>query len=221
MAEWLAEQPRPLGIFACYDGRAQQVLEACQLRDWPVPDEIAVLGVDNDEVLCELCTPPLSSVQPNARRTGYEAAAMLAGMMRGTKVAGGATRFVEPVRIVERQSTDVVSVADARVAQALRFIREHVGDGIDVGDVLRAVPMSRTLLERKFQAALGHSPHRQIVLQRIERARHLLAESEVSIAMVAELAGFGDASYLSVAFRRETGESPYAFRKRQRTSRPG
>jgi LacI family transcriptional regulator len=218
MAEWLADQPRPLAVFACYDGRARQVLEACQLRGWEVPDEIAVLGVDNDEVLCDLCTPPLSSVQPNARRTGYEAAAMLARMMRGERL-GSTTRQVEPVRVVERQSTEVVAVADARVAAAVRYIREHVGEGIDVSDVLRAVPMSRTLLERKFQATLGHSPHRQIVQQRIERAKHLLAESEVSIAVVAELAGFNDASYLSVAFRRETGESPYAYRTRHRTSR--
>ncbi|MEN9633076.1 MAG: Xylose operon regulatory protein [Verrucomicrobiota bacterium] len=218
MADWLATLPRPLGVFACYDGRAQQVLEACQSRHWAVPEAIAVLGVDNDDVLCELCTPPLSSVQPNARRTGYEAAAMLARMMQGER-PGRRTRFVAPVRVVERPSTDVVAVADARVAQALRYIREHVGEGIDVSDVRRAVPMSRTLLERKFKKALGHSPHRQIVQQRIERAKHFLAESEVSIAVVADLAGFADASYLSVAFRRETGESPYAYRAQQRTGR--
>jgi len=217
MADWLADQPRPLGVFVCYDGRARHVLEACQLRGWTVPDEIAVLGVDNDEVLCELCTPPLSSVQPNARRTGFEAAELLSRMMRGEK-PGRQTRRVEPVRVVERQSTDAVAVADTKVAAAVRFIREHVGDGIDVGDVLRAVPMSRTLLERKFQAALGRSPHREILQQRIARARHLLAESEVSIAVVAELAGFGDASYLSVVFRRETGESPRSYRIRQRVS---
>jgi LacI family transcriptional regulator len=218
LADWLATQPRPLGVFACYDGRAQLVLEACQLREWTVPDEIAVVGVDNDDVLCELCTPPLSSVLPNARKTGYEAAAMLARMMRGERLTSQ-TRYVQPVRVVERQSTDVVSVADRRVAQALRFIREHVGDRIDVSDVLRAVPMSRTLLEQKFKAALGHSPHREIVQQRIARARHLLVESEVSIAVVAELSGFDSASYLSVAFRRETGESPYAYRAKHHTSR--
>lgn len=217
LADWLAGLPRPLGVFACYDGRAQRVIEACQTRGWSVPEEIAVLGVDNDEVLCELCAPPLSSVLPNARRTGYEAAAMLARMMRGGR-AESRTRYVEPVRVVERQSTDAVAVADARVGRALRHIREHVGDGIDVSDVLRAVPMSRTLLERKFQAALGHSPHREIVRQRIARARHLLAESEVSIAVVAQLAGFGSASYLSVVFRRETGESPYAYRRRLGTA---
>ena len=216
LADWLERQPRPLGVFACYDGRAQQVLEACQLRGWAVPDEIAVVGVDNDELLCELCTPPLSSVLPNARRTGYEAAAMLARMMRGERQTRQ-TRYVPPVRVVERPSTDTVAVADARVAQALRFIRGHVGERIDVSDVLRAVPLSRTLLERKFKAALGFSPHREIVRQRIARAKHLLVESEVSIAVVAELAGFDNASYLSVAFRRETGESPYAYRARHRT----
>lgn len=219
LAKWLTELPKPVAVFACYDGRAQQVLEACQLLDIPVPDTVAVLGVDNDEVLCELCTPPLSSVLPNARRIGYEAAAMLSEMMHGGSRAGGATRYVEPVRVEERQSTDVVSVADPRVAAALRFIRQHACDGIRVDDVLRAVPMSRTLLERKFQTTLGHSPHRQIVHHKIERAKQLLVESEVSIAVVAELAGFDNASYLSVAFRRETGESPYAFRTRQRTPR--
>ncbi len=219
LADWLATQPRPLGVFACYDARAQLVLEACQLREWAVPDEIAVVGVDNDDVLCELCTPPLSSVLPNARRTGHEAAAMLARMMRGERLTSH-TRYVPPVRVVERQSTDVVSVSDQRVAQALRFIREHVGERIDVSDVLRAVPMSRTLLERKFKAALGHSPHREIVQQRIALARHLLVESEVSIAVVAELSGFDNASYLSVAFRRETGASPYAYRMTHRVGRP-
>ncbi len=219
IAEWLAKLPKPVGVFACYDGRAQQVLEACQLLGLHVPDEVAVLGVDNDEVLCELCSPPLSSVQPNARRTGYEAAALLARLMRGEKVEAAMTRFVEPVRVVERQSSDVVSVGDPKVAAALKFIRQHACEGVDVSDVLRAVPMSRTLLERKFKALLGHSPHRQLVQAKVERAKHLLVESEVSIAVVAELAGFESASYLSVVFRRETGESPYAYRVKHRTDR--
>ena len=217
IAQWLQALPKPVAVFACYDGRAQQVLEACQLLELQVPDEVAVLGVDNDEVLCELSSPPLSSVQPNARRTGYEAAAMLARMMAGERPALR-TSFVDPIRVVERQSTDVVSVADVRVAAALRFIRQHACEGITVAEVLRAVPMSRTLLERKFTAMIGHSPHRQIVHQKIERAKHLLVESEVSISVVAELAGFDNASYLSVAFRRETGESPYKYRAKHRAS---
>jgi LacI family transcriptional regulator len=199
-------------VFACYDGRALQVLEACQLLGLQVPEEVAVLGVDNDELVCELANPPLSSVQPNARRSGYEAAALLARMMGGEKKAVAPTHQVQPVRVVERQSTDVVAVEDAKVAAALKFIRQHACEGVDVGDVLRAVPMARTRLEQKFKALLGHSPHRQIVQQRIARAKHLLAESKVAISEVAEQAGFDNASYLSVAFRRETGLSPFAYR---------
>lgn len=142
---------------------------------------------------------------------------MLAGMMGGERRASK-TRYVEPVRVVERQSTDAVSVDDAKVAAAMRFISQHACEKIDVSDVLKAVPMSRTLLERKFKAVLGFSPHRQIVHKKIDRAKHLLIESEVSIGVVAELAGFDNASYLSVAFRRETGESPYAFRAKHRTT---
>ncbi|MBC7365416.1 MAG: DNA-binding transcriptional regulator [Undibacterium sp.] len=219
IARWLNGLPKPVAVFACYDGRALQVLEACQLLGLHVPDQVAVLGVDNDELVCELANPPLSSVQPNARRSGYEAAAVLARLMRGEKNAVEPTHQVQPVRVVERQSTDVVAVADAKVAAALKFIRQHACEGVDVGDVLRAVPMSRTRLEEKFKALLGHSPHRQIVQQKIARAKHLLVESELAIRAVAEQAGFDNASYLSVAFRRETGESRYAYRARQRTRR--
>ena len=212
IARWLKALPKPVAVFACYDGRALQVLEACQLLGLNVPEQVAVLGVDNDELVCELANPPLSCVQPNARRSGYEAAALLARLMRGEKKSVVPTHQVQPVRVVERQSTDVVAVADAKVAAALKFIRQHACAGADVGDVLRAVPMSRTRLEEKFKALLGHSPHRQIVQQRIARAKHLLVESKVAISEVAEQAGFDNASYLSVAFRRETGLSPFAYR---------
>ena len=212
IARWLKALPKPVAVFACYDGRALQVLEACQLLGLNVPEQVAVLGVDNDELVCELANPPLSSVQPNARRSGYEAAALLARLMRGEKKSVVPTHQVQPVRVVERQSTDVVAVADAKVAAALKFIRQHACARVDVGDVLRAVPMSRTRLEEKFKALLGHSPHRQIVQQRIARAKHLLVESKVAISEVAEQAGFDNASYLSVAFRRETGLSPFAYR---------
>jgi LacI family transcriptional regulator len=219
IARWLKGLPKPVGVFACYDGRALQVLEACQLLGLQVPDQVAVLGVDNDELVCELANPPLSSVQPNARRSGYEAAALLARLMGGEKKAVAPTHQVQPVRVVERQSTDVVAVADVKVAAALKFIRLHACEGMDVGDVLRAVPMSRTRLEQKFKALLGHSPHRQLVQQRIARAKHLLAESKIAISEVAEQAGFDNASYLSVAFRRETGLSPFAYRAKHGAQR--
>jgi LacI family transcriptional regulator len=216
VADWLAGLPRPVGVFACYDGRARQVLEACHLLGLAVPDEVAVLGVDNDEVLCELCSPPLSSVLPNARRSGYEAAALLDRLMTGARAAAADSRLIEPQRVVERQSTDVVSVADRRLAAAVRHIREHAAGGLGVGDVLRAVPMSRTLLERKFREHFGHTPHRLIKQRQIERVRQLLIESDLPIARIADLAGFQSPSYLSAAFRRETGETPRAYRIQRR-----
>ena len=216
MAHWLAGLPKPVGIFACFDGRAQQVLEACQVAGLAVPEAVAVLGVDDDEVVCELSDPPLSSVLPNARRTGYEAAALLARLMAGRKLVPADSKEIEPIRVVERRSTEALAVADRHVAEALRFIRDHAHDGIGVKDVLRAVPVSRTLLERKFTRLIGESPHRRIKRQQLERARQLLAETELPIARIADLAGFESASYLSASFRRETGENPRAFRAKHR-----
>ncbi len=219
IVRWLQGLPRPIGIFACYDNRALQVLEAAQLCGLAVPDEIAVMGVDDDEVLCQLCHPPLTSVLLNARMTGYEAAAQLSRLMHGEKCVLQ-TRCIEPIRVVERQSTDSSAVSDPKIASALRFINEHACDGIDVSDVLRAVPVSRTLFDRRFKALIGHSPHQHIVNRRIERAKTLLIDSDLSIAVIAELAGFLNASYLSTAFRRETGQTPYAYREAMRTGQP-
>lgn len=218
IARWLQALPRPVGVFACYDNRALQVLEAAQLCGLAVPDDVAVIGVDDDEVLCQLCDPPLTSVLPNARLTGYEAAARLSRLMRGEKFASR-THYVEPIRVVERQSTDSSAVADPKIASALRYINEHACDGIDVSDVLRAVPVSRTLFDRRFKTLLGHSPHQHIVSRRIERAKQLLIDSDLSIAVIAELAGFLNASYMSTAFRRETSQTPYAYREKMRTRR--
>jgi len=218
IARWLQGLPRPVGIVACYDNRALQVLEAAQLCGLAVPDDVAVIGVDDDEVLCHLCNPPLTSVLPNARLIGYEAAAQLSRLMQGEKFAS-LTRCIEPIRVVERQSTDASAVSDPKIAAALRYINEHACDGIDVSDVLRAVPVSRTLFDRRFKVLLGHSPHQHIVNRRIERAKNLLIDTDLSIAVIAELAGFLNASYLSTTFRRETSQTPYAYREKMRTSR--
>jgi LacI family transcriptional regulator len=216
IASWLLTLPKPVGLFACYDARAHQVIEACHRAKLAVPEEVAVLGVDDDEVICEMSDPPLSSVLPNARRTGYEAAEILSRLMSGRKRQRAVTREIEPVRVVERRSTDAVAVTDKHVAAALRYIRDHSHHGIRVKEVLGAVPVSRTLLERKFIHQLGESPHRLIKRQQIERVRQLLVESDLPIARIADMAGFESPSYLSAAFRRETGESPRIHRARFR-----
>jgi LacI family transcriptional regulator len=220
IVRWLQNLPRPVGIFACNDNRALQVLEACQLTGFTVPDDVAVIGVDDDEVLCHLCNPPLSSVLPNARLTGYEAAAMISRMMHGERLASQ-TQTIAPIRVVERQSTDVTAVSDPKIASAVRYINEHACEGIDVSDVLRAVPVSRTLFDARFKTLLGHSPHQHIVNKRIERAKHLLFDSDLAITVIAELSGFLNASYLSTVFRRETGMTPYAYRTKLRTNQGG
>ena len=216
LTRWLKSLPKPVAVFACYDPRAHEVIEACHQAGLSVPNDVAVLGVDDDELICEFCDPPLSSVLPNARRTGFEAAALLARLMSGHAPDHVPSPGIDPVRVVERRSTEADAVADRHVVAALRFIREHACDGIDVSDVLRTVPVSRTLLERKFGRLVGESPHRLIKRRQVERVCQLLAESDMPIAMVADVTGFESASYLSAVFRRELGETPRAYRKRVR-----
>lgn len=212
---WLRELPKPVGILTCYDACGRQVLEACTEAGLAVSEQVAVIGVHNDELLCDLCEPPLTSVIPNARRAGYEAASLLARLMEGERVPVEA-RLIEPVGVAQRQSTDVIAVDDAKVSAAVRYIRANAETGIDVRDVLRAVPMSRTLLERRFKALLGHTPHEHILRTRIARVQAMLVETDLPVALIAERMGFEHTEYLSVAFRRTTGQTPSAYRKAHR-----
>jgi LacI family transcriptional regulator len=203
LARWLQELPKPVGIMACYDIRGQQVLDACRGAGLAVPDEVAVIGVDNDALLCELASPPLSSVIPNAHRAGYEAAALLDELMAGKRVPTAA-HLIAPLGIAERQSTEVLAVDDRDVARAVQFIREHACEGINVSDVLRAVPLSRRVLEQRFQRLLGCTPREEILHVRLARVKQLLGETDLPLYRVAERTGFEHVEYLSVVFKRET-----------------
>jgi len=215
IAEWLRKLPKPVGIMACYDIRGQQVLEACRRLGIAVPDEVAVIGVHNDEVLCELCDPPLSSVIPNARRAGYEAASMLDRMMRGENIPPQRL-LLNPIGIATRQSTDVVAINDPQLSRAVRFIREHACEGITVEHVIKAASTSRTVLERRFKQILGRTPHDQILRVKIDRAKTMLATTDVSIAAISERSGFEHVEYFSVAFKRLAGETPGRYRTRHK-----
>jgi LacI family transcriptional regulator len=219
IARWLRTLPLPAGILACYDIRAQQVLEASREAGLSVPGEIAVVGVDNDELLCELCTPPLSSVQPNQQLAGYEAARLLDRMMHGHRPAS-TTLLIDPLRLVVRQSSDVLAVHDSEVAAALKYIRQHACESIDVSDVLRAVPVSRRVLESRFRRLLGGTPHQEIVRARLERVKQLLIETNQTLAQIARLTGFEHVEYLSVVFKREVGTLPSRFRANARKALP-
>ncbi len=222
IGRWIAGLPKPVGIMACYDMRGRQVLEACRRLGLPVPDEVAVIGVHNDELLCDLCDPPLTSVIPNASRAGYEAAALLARMLQGDSVPLIQV-LLEPVGVAVRQSTDVVAVADPRISAAIRFMRDHACEGIDVTDVLKAVPMARSLFERRLKTALGRTPHEHLLSVRIERVKLLLATTDLPLVRIAERTGFEHVEYLSVAFKRVTGLAPSQWRLRHasRVMEPG
>lgn len=211
IANWVRTLPKPIGIMACYDLRGQQILDACRRIEVAVPDDVAVIGVDNDDLLCELSDPPLSSVIPNTHRTGYEAARLLDEMMSGRKVMGH-THLIPPVGIATRQSTDVLAIDDRNVARAVHYIRQHACDGITVQNVLKAVPQSRRLLESRFQKLIGRTPHEEIIRIKLNRVKQLLTETSLTLEQIAERSGFSHVEYLTVAFKREVGMPPSKFR---------
>lgn len=215
MTRWLKTLPRPVGIMACYDIKAQQLLSICRDEGISVPEQIAMIGVDNDRRLCELCDPPLSSVVPNTARTGYEAAALLDRMMNGETVDATAY-LIPPTGVETRQSTDVLAIDDHSISTALTYIRERAFDGITVAEVLRHVPLSRRVLESRFQQILGRTPHQEILRLRIDRVKHLLLETELPLSAIARLTGFRHPEYLSVAFKRSEGQTPREFRQRNK-----
>ncbi|MBI1369616.1 MAG: helix-turn-helix domain-containing protein [Planctomycetes bacterium] len=212
IADWIAALPKPIGLIACNDVRGQQVLNACNERGIAVPDEVAVIGVDDDEVLCELCNPPLTSVAPNTEKIGYEAAALLDAMMAG-RPAPEHKMFIEPRGVVTRQSTDVLAVADRDIAAAVRFIREHAMDGISVESVLAQVPLSRSTLERRFSRLLGRSPKAEILRVQLERVKQLLRETDFTLPKIAQFAGFKHPEYMCAMFKHKTGMTPGDYRR--------
>ncbi|HEV7282060.1 MAG TPA: DNA-binding transcriptional regulator [Pirellulaceae bacterium] len=212
MTRWIRKLPKPIGIMACYDIKAQQLLDVCRDIDVAVPEEIAVIGVDNDPLVCELASPRLSSVIPNVQRTGYEAARLLDRMMAGEAVPP-VGHLIDPLGVETRQSTDVLAIDDREVASALRYIRENACFGMNVADILKEVPVSRRVLESRFRKLLGRTPHQEIQRLRIDRVKHLLAETDMSLAEIANRSGFEHVEYLSFAFKRETGQTPSQYRR--------
>lgn len=213
LRHWLASLPKPVGVMASHDFRGFQVLEACQDLLLAVPEQIAVIAVDNDEWLCKVCTPPLSSIIPDAFRTGFEAAGMLDRLMRGEAVSP-AEMVISPLGIAERRSSDAYSVEDEDVTAALRFIRQHACQGITVVDILKSVPLSRRVLEYRFQKLLGCTPHQEILRVRLDQARRLLSETDLTLQAIARRTGFQQAEYFSAAFKKAVGVSPSDFRRR-------
>lgn len=215
LADWVRSLPKPIGIMAAYDIKGQQLLDACREANVAVPEDVAVVGVDNDEILCELCSPPLSSVAPDTFQTGLEAAQLLHDMMEG-KAVEPTGHFLKPLRLVVRESSAGIAIADPHIAAAMRLIREHACDGLNVGDLLEQVPLSRRTLESRFRKLVGRSPHEEILRLKIERIRELLVESDLPLSAIARRTGFAHDEYLSVAFKRVVGMPPSEYRQQHR-----
>lgn len=212
LAGWLQGLPKPVGLFACNDVCGQQVLNACRELDVAVPEQIAVLGVDNDTVHCELAEPPLSSIQLNAKQIGSVAASLLDDMIEG-RVSPPAKTFIDAAGVVVRQSTDIIAVDDPVVAKALRFIRQNAHLSISVEDVVGAAGVSRRQLERRFHQTLDRTPNDEIQRVRLRRVKRLLVTTELSLNDIAGKVGFEYPEYLSTVFKKAVGKSPMAFRK--------
>jgi len=197
---------------AANDSRARHVLEACRTADLTVPGEVAVIGVDNDELLCQLSTPLLTSIDQGAMRIGYEAAALLHGIIHGKKPRK--RRFVvDPVGIVARQSTDVLAVDDPKLAIAMAFIQDHACEGIKGQDVVRAVAISRSGLENRFKAILGYTVRGAIRQVQMERARRLISGTSLPLKQVASALGLRSVQHLTTLFGKTFNQSPAKYRK--------
>ncbi|MCX7825077.1 MAG: DNA-binding transcriptional regulator [Verrucomicrobiae bacterium] len=212
LTRWLAALPKPVGLMAADDKRARQVLEVCRLAGIQVPDEVAVIGVDNDEMLCQLSHPSLSSVESGARRVGHEAAALLDQLMSGKRPAKRRW-IVDPEGVVTRQSTDVLAVDDAVVARAVAMIRNGATAGVTAQAVCDALALSRTTLELRFKRAMGRTLFAEIRRVQLERAERLIRESDLTLKQIAAQSGFGSVQHMTTLFAARFGSPPAAYRR--------
>ncbi|MDE3068750.1 MAG: DNA-binding transcriptional regulator [Verrucomicrobiota bacterium] len=212
LAAWLQSLPKPVGLMACNDDCGRQIMEACKLARLAVPDAVGVVGADNDEVVCGLADPPMSSVVINFERAGYETALVLFRLLRGSRRVPSKIT-VAATHVVARRSTDIMTLSDPQVTKALQFIRDHARENIAVDDVARAAGLSRRALEIRFRRELGCSIHHHVRRVRTDQIARLLVETEMSVARIADSLGFPDVQHFARYFRAVKQISPLAYRK--------
>jgi LacI family transcriptional regulator len=212
LGTWLRAIPKPIGLFVCSDQFAPDLFAACDLCGLRIPEDVAMLGVDDDIAFCEVVRPSLSSVNPNHAEIGYQAARMLDVLMGGDSVSSELSR-ITPLGIEVRQSTDVFAVNDDSLKRAMVAIKEGATTGISVDEIATRCGLSRSVLQRRFKRELGRSVHDIIISVRINRAKELLTMTQLSLTDVAQKAGFNHQEYLGMVFKKYTGFSPARFRK--------
>jgi LacI family transcriptional regulator len=214
LCEWLISMPKPIAVMACNDIRGQQVVDACSLRGIITPDEVAVLGVDNDDLICDSTNPPLSSVALGTEKAGYEAAQLLDRMMHRKKKRKWPKTTIHPTHIMSRQSTDILAIDDPEVAMAVRFIRTHRRSEIGVHEVVDATTLARRALEQRFKTILKRSVYQEIRRVRVEQVAQMLLETTMPVYKIALTLGYSSSEHIARPFRKEKGMSPQEYRRR-------
>jgi LacI family transcriptional regulator len=215
LIEWLKSLPKPVGLMAGNDVRGRHVIEACRIAGLHVPDQVAVIGVDNDELICDLTDPRMSSIALNTEKAGYEAAELLDRLMAGESTVDR-NILVRATHVVARQSTDILAIEDRTVAEAIRFIRRHSKEAIQVNDVVDYVAMSRRNLELRFRRVLGRSIYSEIKRVRTQQIIRLLCETDLSISEIALRLGHPGDKHIARYFKQQTGMSLKEYRKQCR-----
>jgi LacI family transcriptional regulator len=210
--QWLKDLDKPVAILADHDVAAHDLADMCEILGVRVPEEIAILGVDDDELECQLAFPPLSSIALPAQRIGFEAAKLLDGLMCG-KAAPAEPLYLPPARVVTRHSTSLLAVDDPLILAALNYIRDHLDDRIRIKDMADELVVRRRHLEEKFRSVLKRSVLTEISRARVEKAKELLADADLQMSDVARQAGFFSAQRMATIFRRFAGMSPREYRR--------
>ena len=213
VVEWLRLLPKPVALMVCNDDRGQYVIEACKIAGLHVPEELAIIGVDNDELICDFTDPPLSSVSLNSRMAGYETAELMEKLMAGEKMAGKLIT-VKPTHVVTRKSTDILAIEDREVAEAVRFIRRNAKRSLPVTEVAEAAALSRRVLEKRFRAIFKRSVYEEIRRVRINLLIELLTQTDMSITEIAAEMGFPGPEHIARYFRKVKGVSLIDYRKK-------
>jgi LacI family transcriptional regulator len=212
---WLKSLPKPVALMTCNDDRGIDVLAACKITGLKVPEQIAIMGVDNDELICNFSHPQLSSIVLSTERAGYEAAKVLDKVMRRQKIAENEKEvFIHPLHIVTRQSTNIMAIEDRQVAEAVHFIHKHSREMLQVKDVVGAVGLSRRALEQRFRKVLSRSVHEEIKYNRINLMADMLIGTNLSLSQIAGLLGYRDTSNISHYFKQQKGISPSDYRRK-------
>ncbi|RCS54042.1 helix-turn-helix domain-containing protein [Bremerella cremea] len=210
---WLSQLKRPLGLFASDPYPARQIADICESAGLRIPDEIAILAGDDDDLICNLGFPSLSAVQLACGALGRSAAALLSKLMEGEPIPKQPTK-ISPLQVCARHSTDLLAINDSELQAILRYIHENIAQGIQVKQVLREFAISRRHLEQRFRSELGRSPAELIRGLRLDMAKRVLIETDLSIAEASHLCGFTSTAHFSVAFQQQFGAPPSVWRSR-------